>query len=71
MTDKINNILVDYEGLCGEIRDVLEVLELASLEDGSRTFPILHTANHALKKLITEHSNLANKYRQELSHERT
>lgn len=69
MTDKDNNILVDYEGLCGELQDVLEVLELASLEDGPRTFPILHTANHALKKLIAEHSNLTRKYRKESSHE--
>lgn len=69
MTEQANNILVDYEGLCGELRDVLEVLELASLEDGPRTFPILHTANHALLKLIKEHDSLANKYRKELSHE--
>ena len=69
MIDKTNNILVDYEGLCGELRDILEVLELASLEDGPRSFPILHTANHALKNLIKEHDSLANKYRKELSHE--
>lgn len=69
MTDKDNNILVDYEGLCGEIRDVLEVLELASAEDGPKAFPILHTANHALKKLILEHCDIASEYRKELSHE--
>ncbi|RRD29856.1 hypothetical protein EII38_09045 [Streptococcus minor] len=69
MTEQANNILVDYEGLCGELRDVLEVLELASLEDGPRTFPILHAANHALKNLIKEHDSLANKYHKELSHE--
>ncbi|MGV3126292.1 hypothetical protein [Streptococcus orisratti] len=66
MTDKANNILVDYEGLCGELQDILEVLELASDEDGPRTFPILHTANHALKKLITEHCEIASEYRKEL-----
>lgn len=32
MTDKTNDILVDYEGLCGELKDILEVLELASAE---------------------------------------
>ena len=69
MEDKTNNILVDYEGLCGELNDILEVLELASTEDGPKTFPILHTANHALKKLITEHCDIASEYRKELSHE--
>ncbi|HEL0246935.1 TPA: hypothetical protein TUD09_001173 [Streptococcus equi subsp. zooepidemicus] len=69
MTDKTNDILVDYEGLCGELNDILEVLELASAEDGPRTFPILHTANHALKKLITEHCDIASGYRKELNHE--
>lgn len=58
MKDKTNNILVDYEGLCGELQDILEVLELASGEDSPRTFPILHTANHALKNLIAEHPRL-------------
>lgn len=69
MTDKDNNILVDYEGFCGALNDILEVLELASTEDGPKTFPILHTANHALKKLITEHCEIASEYRKELSHE--
>lgn len=50
MKDRANDILVDYEGLCGELQDILEVLELASVEDGPRTFPILHTANYALEK---------------------
>ncbi len=69
MKDKTNNILVDYEGFCGELQDILEVLELASVEDGPRTFPILHTANYALKKLILEHCDIASEYRKELSHE--
>ncbi len=65
MTDKANNILVDYEGLCGELKDILEVLELASIEEGPKTFPLLHTASNALKQLISEHDNQAEKYRKE------
>lgn len=69
MINKTNDILVDYEGLCGQLKDILEVLELASIEEGQRTFSLLHTANHALKQLISEHDALAETYRKEACHD--
>ncbi|CYV18103.1 hypothetical protein HPA88_00500 [Streptococcus suis] len=66
-TDKANDILVDYELLCGSLTNLLEVLELASSLDNSQTYPILYTANHALRQIIIEHGSLTEIYRKELT----
>lgn len=61
------DILNDYEGLCGQLLDVVDVLEFAELENEVNLYRTLGTtARLALKQLIREHRELADKYREEL-----
>ena len=65
MKDKTNNILVDYEGLCGPLTDVLEVLDFATTGHSQAiTSSIVNTSIHALQKIIADHKELANEYRE-------
>ncbi|WP_449460357.1 hypothetical protein [Streptococcus suis] len=68
MTNKANNILVDYEGLCCQLTDILEVLVLANQGyDPKTTNAIINTSYRALKSLISEHDTLTAEYRKELT----
>lgn len=67
MTDKKNDILTDYEGFCGQTLDILTVLDLAGLElDSANKTAIINTCYHALKQLISEHTELTYEYRKNL-----
>lgn len=64
MKDRANDILVDYEGLCGQLTDVLEVLDFATVGHSQAiTSAIINTSLHALQKIIADHTKLANDYR--------
>ncbi|GAB6697576.1 hypothetical protein BOVMAS02_14750 [Streptococcus uberis] len=59
------SILTDYEGLLGQLDDVLQVAELASMEDEKdRIISLLNTHNLAFKQLLFEHKNIIDKYRE-------
>lgn len=61
------DILNDYEGLCSQLLDIVDVLEFAELENEVNLYRTLGTAARlALKQLIREHRELADKYREEL-----
>ncbi|MGT2743539.1 hypothetical protein [Streptococcus plurextorum] len=65
MKDRANDILVDYEGLCGQLTDVLEVLDFANAGHSQAiTSAIVNTSIHALQKIIADHKELANEYRE-------
>ena len=65
MRDRANDILVDYEGLCGQLTDVLEVLDFATTGHSQAiTSSIVNTSIHALQKIIADHKELANEYRE-------
>ncbi|HFI0618106.1 TPA: hypothetical protein ACGOZH_001598 [Streptococcus suis] len=65
MKDRANDILVDYEGLCGQLTDVLEVLDFATTGHSQAiTSSIVNTSIHALQKIIADHKELANEYRE-------
>lgn len=67
MKDRSNDILVDYEGLCGQLSDISEVLELATVGDNQiATSAIINTTLQALQKIITDHKELTETYREEL-----
>ncbi|HEL1568281.1 TPA: hypothetical protein U0576_001477 [Streptococcus suis] len=64
MKDRANDILVDYEGLCGQLTDICEVLDLIALGYGqTTTSAIVNTVLQALEKTIADHKELANEYR--------
>lgn len=66
MKDRANDILVDYEGLCGQLVDILEVLDLACQGYSPKTTSaIINTSYHALKTLISDHDKLTAEYRKE------
>ncbi|HEL1776635.1 TPA: hypothetical protein TXU83_000769 [Streptococcus suis] len=70
MKDRANDILVDYEGLCGQLTDVLEVLDFATAGPSQAiTSAIVNTSIHALRKIITDHTKLANNYRKGGTHD--
>lgn len=53
---RANDILTDYEGLHGQLYDLLDVLELAQAEEGCpRGTALLNTAVLSLKTLRAEH----------------
>lgn len=65
MTTNEFSILTDYEGLLGQIGDVLQVAELASMEDKKDSIiSLLNTSNLAFKQLQFEHKNIIDKYRE-------
>ncbi len=65
MKDRANDILVDYEGLCGQLTDVLEVLDFATTGHSQAiTSSFVNTSIHALQKIIADHKELANEYRE-------
>ncbi|WP_317334453.1 hypothetical protein [Streptococcus orisratti] len=67
MTKNANDILVDYEGLCGQLTDVLRVLESASQESEPQSNAMLHTAYHALCHLVDFHNEQTVQYRKEIT----
>lgn len=65
MTDRANDILTDYEGICGQVSDVLKVLDLAAQEYSKKTTSaIINTSCHALNYLIADHTKITHKYRE-------
>ncbi|WP_203261835.1 hypothetical protein [Streptococcus uberis] len=65
MTTNEFSILTDYEGLLGQLGDVLQVAELASMEDKKDSIiSLLNTSNLAFKQLLFEHKNIIDKYRE-------
>ena len=62
-----DDLLVDYEGLCGEIEKITDVLELAESKDDEQTILLLNTVTHALKHIVSEHKNQVSDYRRKLA----
>ena len=70
MKDRANDILVDYEGLCGQLTDVLEVLDFATTRHSQAiTSSIVNTSIHALQKIIADHTKQAKDYRKGDTHD--
>ena len=70
MKDRANDILVDYEGLCGQLTDVLEVLDFATTEHSQAIkSSIVNTSIHALQKIIADHTKQAKDYRKGDTHD--
>ncbi|HFI0183121.1 TPA: hypothetical protein ACGOZ8_001417 [Streptococcus suis] len=70
MKDRANDILVDYEGLCGQLTDVLEVLDFATTGHSQAiTSSIVNTSIHALQKIIADHTKQAKDYRKGDTHD--
>lgn len=68
MKNRANDILVDYEGLCGQLVDILTVLDLADQGYSQEaTSAIISTSRYALKALISDHDSLTAEYRKELT----
>ena len=64
MTTNEFSILTDYEGLLGQLGDILQVAELASMEDDRDSIiSLLNTSNLALKQLLASHKNIIGEYR--------
>ena len=66
MTVNTNDVLVDYEGFCVQLSDIQLVLEMATMGDSKQSSALLNTANQAISKLISEHTQQANDYRKRL-----
>lgn len=67
MTTNEFSILTDYEGLLGQLVDVLQVAELASMEDDRDSIiSLLHTSNLALNQLLSNHRTIIGEYREVL-----
>lgn len=67
MTTNEFSILTDYEGLLGQLGDILQVAELASMEDDRDSIiSLLNTSNLALKQLLASHKNIIGEYREVL-----
>lgn len=65
MTTNEFSILTDYEGLLGQLGDVLQVAELASMEDKKDSIiSLLNTSNLALNQLLSNHRTIIDKYRE-------
>lgn len=65
MTTNEFSILTDYEGLLGQLGDVLKVSELASMEDDRDSIiSLLNTSNLALNQLLSNHRTIIDKYRE-------
>ncbi|HEL2203749.1 TPA: hypothetical protein TZE22_001072 [Streptococcus suis] len=70
MKDRANDILVDYEWLCGQLTDICEVLDLITVGHGqTTTSAIINTVLQALEKTIADHKELTNRYREDLKHD--
>lgn len=69
MKDRANDILVDYEGLCGQLTDIVEVLGFATTYNQPTASAIDNTSIHALQKIIADHTKLANDYRKGDTHD--
>ena len=70
MKDRANDILVDYEELCGQLTDVLEVLDFATTGHSQAiTSSIVNTSIHALQKIIADHTKQAKDYRKGDTHD--
>ena len=70
MKNRANDILVDYEGLCGQLIDVLEVLDFATAgHSQTTTSAIVNTSLHALQKIIADHTKQAKDYRKGDTHD--
>ncbi|MFZ2186386.1 MAG: hypothetical protein WAV43_06035 [Streptococcus parauberis] len=66
MTTNEFSILTDYEGLLGQLGDILQVAELASMEDDRDSIiSLLNTSNLALKQLLSNHRTIIGEYRKE------
>lgn len=66
MTTNEFSILTDYEGLLGQLGDILQVAELASMEDDRDSIiSLLNTSKLALKQLLASHKNIIGEYRKE------
>ncbi|ACI60702.1 TPA: hypothetical protein VNV06_000634 [Streptococcus pyogenes] len=67
MTTNEFSILTDYEGLLGQLGDVLQVSELASMEDDRDSIiSLLNTSNLALNQLLSNHRTIIGEYREVL-----
>lgn len=63
----------DYEGLIGQLADLVEIIDLALADDAKKTaMATLNVLSHSLNHLITYHTTNANRrYQpQEVVHER-
>lgn len=63
----------DYEGLIGQLVDLVEIIDLALADDTKKTaIATLHVIGHSLSHLITYHTTNANRQYQpqEVAHER-
>lgn len=70
MKYRANDILVDYEGLCEQLTDVLEVLDFATTGHSQAiTSSIVNTSIHALQKIIADHTKQAKDYRKGDTHD--
>ncbi len=69
MRDRANDILVYYEGLCGQLTDVLEVLGVATAYNQPTASAIINTTCHALQKIIADHTKQAKDYRKGDTHD--
>ena len=67
MTSK-DDILANYETLCGQLSNFVTVLELIGDNDALKMeTPLIGLTKGALKQLISEHEELTNRYRKELT----
>ena len=66
MTVKINDVLVDYEGICSQLSDIELVLEIASMEDSKNSSALVNTVIQDINQLISEHTKQANDYRRRI-----
>lgn len=72
MTKQID-FSADYEGLSGQLCDLVEVIDLALIHDDKKTaIATLNVIKHSLNHLITHHTANANRQyiKQEVAHER-
>lgn len=61
MTEQID-FSSDYEGLTGQLHDLVEVIDLALVQDDRKTaMATLNVIRHSLNHLITYHSENANR----------
>ena len=63
---KINDVLVDYEGICSQLSDIELVLEIASMEDSKNSSALVNIVIQAINQLISEHTKQANDYRRRI-----
>lgn len=71
MTEQID-FSSDYEGLIGQLADLVAIIDLALADDTKKTATAtLHVLSHSLNHLITNHTANANRQyqHQEAAHE--